>query len=309
MTKRGKHSENRDQYRKQLDTMWDVFDSVPQPTDDLEGRIFSETTDISHVSPGQSSTFSWVYRAAAAVLLLLGVGVLLYYISQNDVSHITSISYKTTIHTTDRGEIIELHLSDHIYVQLNAQTELQVVSDGDEISPKLVFLNGEAYFNISQAPEGFAVTTHAGIVEVVGTAFNVRAREEEVEVAVESGLVTLRGLPDEDVETVVRVPSGHRSMRQKNAPAIEPMPVDIDRYLSWRIGRFVFEQTPLSDVIINLERAYNVRIDLHHTDLEDIRVTGEFGQEPLMQILNEICWSANLRYRQEDDVYILYKPD
>ncbi len=309
MTKRGKNSDSREQNEKRFDAIWQLFDSVPRPSDDLEDRILAETSEVSYGPDSRSHSFSWVYRAAAAILLLFGVGVVLYYTTQDDVPYITSITYDTTIHSTERGERTELHLTDHIYVQLNAETELRVVSDGDKLAPGLVFLSGEAYFNVSHAPEGFAVMTDAGIIEVIGTAFNVRARDEEVEVAVESGLVTLGGLPDEDIDTVVRVPSGHRSIRQKNTPAIEPIPVDIENYLSWRIGRFVFEQTPLSDVIINLERAYNVRIDLHSSGLEDIRVTGEFGQEPLLQILNEICWSANLRYRQEEDTYILYKPD
>ncbi len=309
MTKRGQNSDSKHQIKKRTDAVWHIFNTVPHPSDDLERKILSESTDIQGRDVDRNIAFSWIFRAAAAFLLLIGAGVIYFYTTQNDVTDITSAHYETVLYSTESGEKFELHITDHIYVQLNSETELRVVADDDKIAPRLVFLSGEAYFNLSEAPEGFEIMTDAGVVQVVGTAFNVRAREEEVEVAVESGLVAIRGLPDEDIDTIVRVPAGHKSLKKRNAPAVEPLPVDIDRYLSWRIGRFVFEQTPLSDVIRNLERAYNVRIDLHGTNLDGIRVTGEFGQEPLTQILNEICWSANLRYRQEENIYILYQPD
>lgn len=309
MTKRGKNSDSKDQFKQRTDAVWHIFNSVPHPSDDLESRILSESTDSYSRSAGRNMSFSWIYRAAAAFLLLIGAGIVYFYTIQDDVTDVTSIQYESVLYSTESGEKFELHITDHIYVQLNSDTELKVVSDDATIAPGLVFLSGEAYFNISKAPEGFEIVTDAGVVQIVGTAFNVLARGEEVEVAVESGLVAIRGLPDEDIDTVIRIPAGHKSLKKRNTPAIEPLPVDIEKYLAWRIGRFVFEQTPLSDVIRNLERAYNVRIDLHGTDLESIRVTGEFGQEPLMQILNEICWSANLRYRQEENIYILYQPD
>jgi len=308
MAKKVENKESREQYQQRYNFVWRILGSVPKHSEDIEERILSETTGSAPEYRDASGSFSWIYRAAAVILLLFGLGTW-YYISLDDVTDITSIEYESINYVTERGEITELHITDHIYVQLNAETELQVMPAQDGKGPRLVYLQGEAYFNLSGVSEGFEVKTDAGVVQVLGTAFNVRARGDEVDVAVESGLVSLRGLSDEDIDTVVQVPAGYRSMKQKNTPAIEPFPIDINKFLSWRKGQFVFEQTPLSDVILNLERAYNVRIDLQDRTLDDIRVTGEFGQEPLIQILNEICWSANLRYRQEENIYILYQPD
>ncbi len=309
MAIRGKNSDSRDQFQKRSDSVWRVLNSVPQPSEDLETRVISNTIEDQSTDYHTTLSFSWIYRVAAAVLLMISAGIWFYYSTQDDVPVVTSVSYESMFYTTERGERIEIQLTDHIYVQLNTETKLQIVPNNDKLDPRLVYLSGEAYFSISKVPERFEVLTDAGVVQVIGTAFNVHARDEEVEVAVETGVVALRSLPDEDIDTIVQIPAGHRSLKQKNTPALEPSPIDIDKYLSWRKGRFVFEQTPLSDVIRNLERAYNVRIDLHGATLEDIRVTGEFGQEPLMQILNEICWSANLRYRQEENIYILYQPE
>ncbi len=309
MTKRGKNNDSNDAYKKQADALWHVFSSVPPPSDDLESRIISVSTKPGSKNKPGITSISWVYRAAAAIILLIGAGMLYYYISDSDVTYITETSREAIIYNTEHDQIIDIHLTDHIYIQLNSQSELQVLSYDDKLAPRLVFLTGEAYFNIDKAQEGFEIITEAGVVQVMGTAFNVRVKDEEVEVAVASGVVVLRGLPEEETDTVVQIPAGHKSLKKRNAPAVEPFPVDVGLYLLWRNERFVFEQTPLHDVLRNLERAYNVRIDLHSKDLGQIRVTGEFGREPLMQILNEICWSANLRYRQVDETYILYQPD
>jgi transmembrane sensor len=308
MAQRGKYNTPRERSRSDFDRIRHILENVPQPSDDLEQRIINAAKRTNPTENRQSAP-AWLLRSAAALLLMIGAGIWVYYSSVDDAGEITSVTMEPARYTTERGEIIEMHLTDEMYVQLNAETELRVLSRAHDATPKLVYLSGEAYFNISRAPEGFEVITKAGLIQVIGTAFNVRAREDEVEVAVASGLIALRGLPEEDIDTVVQVPAGHRSVKQRNTPALLPLPVDIDNYLSWRKGRFVFEQTPLYEVIRNLERAYNVQIDLHDTELGTIRVTGEFGQEPLTRILNDICWSANLRFRQDDDKYILYRPD
>jgi transmembrane sensor len=309
MAIRGKNSDSNNAYRKQAEALWNIFSSVPRPSDDLEKRIISGSTAAGSMKGVHLTSNSWIYRAAAALLFLIGAGLFYYYLIDNDVTSVTELSHEVKIYSTDLDQIIDVHLTDHIYIQLNSQSELQILTYDDKLNPRLVFLVGEAYFNIDKAPGGFEIFTEAGVVEVVGTAFNVRVKDEEVEVAVASGIVTLRGLPNEETDSVVQIPAGHKSLKKKNAPAIEPLPVDVELYLFWRKGRFVFEQTPLHDVLRNLERAYNVRIDLHTKDLGEIRVTGEFGREPLQQILNEICWSANLRFRQVDETYILYQPD
>lgn len=300
---------SKNQFQSRSDSIWKIFNNVPKPSEDLEERIIVDATRGHDSTDRRSTTFTWVYRLAAMVILLLGAGILFFYTTRDDVPHITHYEYTPILYSTQRGETGEFYLTDYIYVQLNAESELRVSAVQVERAPTLVFLQGEAYFRVSKAPYGFQVTTDAGIVEVVGTSFNVRARGNEVEVAVESGLVALRGLEDEESDTVVQIPAGFKSVKQRSTPALEPLPVDLEKYLSWRQGRFVFEQTPIVDVIRNLERAYNVRIELRGQNIETIRVTGEFGREPLTQILNEICWSANLRYRQEDDKFILYQPD
>jgi transmembrane sensor len=320
MKRNTKNTGNKGNFHPNADKVWYLFDNIPPPSDDLEGRIISNVMgDTSHphiIEPSIRSYHTWIYRIAAMLFIAAGVAFWALYTPESTdraISLTESIESSTIIYSATNGERKELNLTDNIYVQLNFESELRILSDRRTpvlSSPvRLVYLKGEAYFNVIDTDEGFEIYTDAGIIGVIGTSFNVLARNNNVEVTVERGIVALRGFPDEDQRDEVQIPSGYMSRKSKNLPALEPLPVDVNKYFSWRIGKLVFEQTPLSDVIQNLERAYNVRIDLRDTNLAEIPVTGEFGQEPLTQILNEICWSANLRFRQEDNIYILYQPD
>ncbi len=300
--------------------VWQILHTVQEPSDRFEDRIISQVTGVtssrqSEVA-GNQPDFSWIYKAAAVLLLAIGVALWYFLTPETRVEKLAIedlIQGSEITYIAASGETRDVRLSAHIHVQLNTETELRVLNHPSqtdpERTPRLVYLKGEAYFNVKSADEGFEVVTDAGIIRVVGTSFNVRARGNRVEVSVESGTVALRGLPDETNVEEVQIPQGFMSRKERQLPAIHPLPVDLHRVLSWRGERIVFEQTPLTDVIEDLNRTYNVLIVLRDKDLERIRVTGEFGREPLTQILNEICWSANIRYQQEEDRFVLYQPD
>jgi transmembrane sensor len=319
MEENGKNIGKRRGSHPQVEKVWRMFDNVPPPSDDLERRIINHVMQItppSVITGSEKRTYTWVYRIAALLLVAAGVSFWALYINETKVKPVSiteAIQSAHVVYSTARGETEEVNLTENIYIQLNTESELRVLTESyldlPSSAKRLVYLKGEGYFDIKSADEGFEVVTDAGVIGVIGTSFNILARNDHVEVTVESGVVSLRGFPDDDIRDEVRIPSGHMSRKYRNLPALKPLPVEVSKYISWREGRFVFDQTPLSDVIQNLQRAYNVRIDLMDANLASIPVTGKFGQEPLVQILNEICWSANLRYLQEENGFIVYQPD
>jgi ferric-dicitrate binding protein FerR (iron transport regulator) len=319
MKKNGRNTGKRRDFHPSAESVWHLFDNVPPPSDDLESRIITHVMQITPVSVKTGTvkrSYTWVYRIAAMLLVAAGVSFWALYLNETKMPPVSiseAIQSAHVVFSTARGETEEFNLTENIYIQLNTESELRVLTENHSALPssakRLVYLKGEGYFNVNTADEGFEVITDAGVIGVIGTSFNVLARNDQVEVTVESGVVSLRGFPEDDIRDEVRIPSGHMSRKSRNLPALKPLPVEVSEYISWREGRFVFDQTPLSDVIKNLQRAYNVRIDLRDANLASIPVTGKFGQEPLVQILNEICWSANLRYLQEENRFIVYQPD
>ena len=79
-------------------------------------------------------------------------------------------------------------LSDGTNVQLNAGSTLSYSKDYNS-GNREVFLNGEAYFNVTKNHVPFIVSTDYAQVTVLGTKFNVRSRSDGFEAGVNEGSV------------------------------------------------------------------------------------------------------------------------
>ncbi len=113
-------------------------------------------------------------RIAALLIITLGLYFTFIYdpISQ----------YKTLA-----GEQETIELPDHSKVQLNASSELTFYASNWE-DKRSVQLNGEAFFEVAKG-NTFDVLTSLGKVTVVGTAFNVKNRDNYFEVKCYEGAV------------------------------------------------------------------------------------------------------------------------
>ena len=95
----------------------------------------------------------------------------------------TTISVKTDQQTQS------VLLPDGSVVLLNQNSELEYQKDfGD----RQVTLRGEAFFKVQKAEVPFVVSTSNGQITVLGTAFNVKEDEKQLEVEVETGSVELK---------------------------------------------------------------------------------------------------------------------
>ncbi len=80
-------------------------------------------------------------------------------------------------------------LPDGSLVYLNHGTTIRF---DKEFESRSVALYGEAFFDVVTAETEFLVSTDQGDITVLGTEFNVKARSDEIEVDVKSGLVELK---------------------------------------------------------------------------------------------------------------------
>ena len=89
---------------------------------------------------------------------------------------------------TDRGEQISFNLPDDSKIRLNSESKLTFRSSFNEKS-RLVTLSGEAYFDVQPGSHPFIIQHEDVSIRVIGTQFNVRTIENEIEVAVNEGIV------------------------------------------------------------------------------------------------------------------------
>ena len=102
------------------------------------------------------------------------------------IPFVISSCSKETISTSESYEGVELPDNSIVYLNHNSS-----ISYDKDFESRKVELTGEAYFNVTSGATPFIITTSLGEVSVLGTEFNVKLDDEELEVEVESGTVEL----------------------------------------------------------------------------------------------------------------------
>lgn len=126
-----------------------------------------------------------IYKLAAACILLTVISTFCYFqlTSKNQIEYITS-----------NGEWEKITLPDGSKVQLNANSQLSLIKDWKEGEDRMVWLKGEAFFQVEKKPSTnakFTVVTKDLKIKILGTTFNVNTRNQQTEVFLEEGKITL----------------------------------------------------------------------------------------------------------------------
>jgi len=242
----------------------------------------------------RKSFWSDGYRWAAAVVLLLGLATLV------DQFFYTTNSLRSVIAQNGRRESIDL--PDGSLVQLNSGSEIRFYENFSD-SARFVTLSGEAYFAVTHDARPFYVNTGNAQVRVLGTKFGIRSRNDETRVTVREGRVSLRGLKAAAI--AVELTANQTSVCSQQSAPTSPRRIDAGEALSWLEGRIVFDQTPLSEVVAELQRVYNVAIALANPALGENTITGSFHDKPIESVLASICLTVNLQYKNEGNRFVI----
>lgn len=182
----------------------------------------------------------WVPRIAAVLVLALGLTYFLY------TTH-------TTMQVADVGKRTEFLLPDNSAVVLNAGSEASYKANSWN-SRRSIDLNGEAFFKVAKG-ETFDVVTSIGTVTVVGTQFNVRARDNRFDVTCFEGKVKVQYKSE-----VVYLLAGE-SIAFEEGRRITIPDNDMQRP-GWLSYETAFTAEKPENIIREIERQYNVIIKL-----------------------------------------------
>ncbi len=241
--------------------------------------------------------FSWSdrYVWAAAAVLLLALGMFLYRGLQ-DASGLKKV-------VAAYGEQENIRLPDGSTVRLNSGSEIQFSKSSFD-SARSVIIFGEAYFEVTRDNRPFIVSTENAQIKVLGTKFGIWSRHDETRVTVREGRVSLHALKAPP-ETAVELAPNQMSMCRQQQPPESPRTVDAGQLLAWLEGKIVFDQTPLVEVIAELQRVYNVSIELSNPALGQSTITGSFQNKSIESVLASICLTLNLQYKKDAGKYVI----
>jgi putative anti-sigma factor len=175
--------------------------------------------------------------------------------------------------TIPKGGEYNLTLADGTNVWLNSDSELKFPA---QFNGKMreVYLKGEAFFEVKSNPkQPFIVMTKEANVQVFGTSFNVMNYEDEarVEVALQSGKVDF--IETRTNRAYPLIP-GDMIRMDKESSFVSFSKEDVNIISAWRTGYFYFENMPLEELVVKLERWYQVKFVFANEDVKQMRFTG-----------------------------------
>lgn len=196
--------------------------------------------------------------------------------------------------------ITTTNLHDGSFIQLNADSYFKF-----EVAEKrLGTLKGEGFFEVEKSEVPFVVATEFGTVTVLGTSFNIYARAGDFRVACTTGKVRVAFNGTD--ETVDLIPG--QSVARVAAGAINRFDTDKESTLDWLDRRSVFKSQPLSAVIAELERQFDVEVKLPGNLNVGVTTNTDFSNTNLDLALAKVFDPIpGVSYRKEDRIVSVTK--
>ncbi len=205
------------------------------------------------------------YSAAAGIAMFLTLTI-------------TSFLYSKEI-ISAKGKHLSILLPDGSKVEMNADSKISYKPYWWSIS-RNVKMDGECFFEVVKG-ERFTVISPKGIVKVLGTSFNIYSRGEDFDVTCITGKIKVEHNSSMTVIT--------KNMQAKlNRDTLITTVTNTPEYsIGWKNGIFYFNETPLWQVINEIERQYDIDIE-YPRDLNYI-YSGVFNKDKTIdEVLNII---------------------
>ena len=240
-------------------------------------------TVLHQIETKKQSKVNWlqpVLKIAAILVLCFGA---YYYTTTLD-----------TTFTTDFSEKITVDLPDNSKVNLNALSSI-TFNKSDWKNNRNISLKGEAFFDVEKGST-FNVNTTTGTVTVLGTEFNVKQRNNFFEVTCYEGLVQVTYK-----NKITKIKPGESFLVLNDLVINNKTDYSKPQWLS---NTSAFKSLPLKEVIAELERQYNVKVEAKNINT-DLLFTGRFTHDNLDLALKSITQPLQLTYKKSNQTIIL----
>lgn len=211
--------------------------------------------------------------------------------------------FKYHIVVTKNKEKKEILLSDGSRIRMNSGSTVKYKKSWKD--KRQVQLTGEAFFSVQPAELPFIVQTENAETRVLGTEFNIWARDRQTRVIVKEGRVQLASVTDDSGEVVLN--QGMMSQIQQNRMPETPEMTNVETALGWLENRLVFDEEPLKHVIAELIRFYDTDIQIDDPSLSELTMTASFSDMTLEEVLESICLAIDARYFHKKGCYYIVK--
>ncbi len=274
--------------------LWDEVVEKAGVSSEKETQTRSSLSPIKWSHRFQPRVFQ-ILRYAAVLLILIMLPYLIYN-GWEIPSWIQSQSELIT-HIVQKGDRQKINLSDGSTVILDAGSQFKYPEEFNQNS-RVVFLNGEGFFEVQSNPEKpFIVHVGDAVVKVLGTKFNIRAwqKYKRIQVAVAEGKVSLNTKKGAFQDAVI-LTAGLSSFLSETGVTSQPEMIDIEKILSWMHNEVIFDNTPLDEILFQLERWYDLQFVLSDSSIGQEHLTVHIQSTAIKDILELIATLTDLDY-------------
>jgi transmembrane sensor len=213
--------------------------------------------------------------------------------------------------TVPHGEVATVELRDGSTVELNSGTSLSYNRIFFGRTDRNITMNGEAFFSVASGNETFRVEANNTTTEVLGTEFNIRSWSSdpgsETTVTVSSGEVLFSAGLETPKPVTLTAGNLSRWNLEMDAPST-PGSIDPVDIAGWRDRRLIFRDQPLISILRELERTYDIRIDLEVPGAESETLTAYYARPvTAASILDDITLVKDLRYAETANGYRIFR--
>lgn len=255
------------------------FDNLKVAHNKPKKDIWKELSESIEEKSQQKKTkvfrLKWL-KVAATAIILIGIGSLSF------------MRFYSIDISSQKGEFVEHLLPDGSHIQLNAETSISYHPYWWSFSRELE-MEGEAFFEVKKGSK-FQVNSTNGSTQVLGTSFNIYARNDEYSVYCRSGKVRV----SHDNSTQILKPGDYTLLMGNE---LEKSIISEDEAISWKLSKFIYNTTGLDKVFDDFERQYDMNIEVKNSDIYDLNYTGMFDRNiTAEEALGMICLTFDLDY-------------
>lgn len=273
---------------------------------EIQGRMFYEIKKrmksgekAQEIKKKSYSLWRWLsYAAIVLICLGLGIGSHWYYMGQTVFS-----DPQNYVVSADKGQRASVILPDGTKVWLNSHTHL-IYDTNYGMKERSVFLSGEAYFEVAKDMEHrFIVKAGSMEVEALGTAFNVKAYENDDEMITtlfEGSVRTMVGN-----EFAILSPDQSAIFNKSAHKLSVTRPRNASYARLWRTNELAFAGESLENIAIILNRMYSVEVRFLSNKIKKYRFSGVIRNNSLDNVFEIISLTAPITYEAVGDTIYL----
>jgi len=240
---------------------------------------------------------------AASVVIVAAIIWIMSGVNRTVINPKTPVA-SLTRKTTDRSEFKYLLLEDGTKVWLNAASTLEF-PDHFNTTKREVYLSGEAFFDVQHADKiPFIIYTGDIATTVLGTAFNIKAYpgQKKIIISVSRGKVKIKRKDGWETTLIrrqqVKIEEAGSDISEKNIPENE--------IAGWQQGNLVYDDETLEDIMADLQRIYNVNIQVADLSINGLKISTSFKREiGVEQALQVLCRLTDTKLIKTEEVYLI----